>query len=68
MKVSVCCEVLYNYEIEIPDDVDDIESYCDSCDPVYREICGTMTDAHLNFTGRLVSIVDSDTDEVYYTD
>lgn len=67
MKVSVCCEVLYNYEIEIPDDVDDIESYSDECDPVYREICGVMVDAHVNFTGRLISIVDSNTDEVYYT-
>jgi len=72
MKVSVCCEIVYSYEVEVPDDEEDcaptdLETYCDLCDPVYGEICGTMADAHVNFTGRLVSIVDSDTDEVYYT-
>lgn len=72
MKVSVCCEIVYSYEVEVPNDEEDcaptdLKTYCDLCDSVYKEISDTMIDAHLNFMNRIISIVDSDTDEVYYT-
>ena len=66
MKVSVCACVTYHYEVEVPDDVD-IESAADSGDPVYNRICKVMANEHLNFEGEIISIVDNDSDEVYYS-
>ena len=34
MKVNVRAKVLYNYQVEIPDDSDDIEVWADTLDPV----------------------------------
>jgi hypothetical protein len=65
MKVSVCAKVVYQYQIEIPDE-GDIEIWADTLDPVYPRIVTAMIDSGLDYEGSIVSIVDNDTDEVYY--
>lgn len=65
MKVSVCARVTYNYEVEIPDGVD-IASFADSADPVYPRFVKALVNEGLNYEGEIISIVDSETDEVYY--
>ncbi len=66
MKVSVCACVTYQYEVEVPYGFG-ICSAADSGDPVYSRICKAMADEHLNFKGKIISIVDNDSDEVYYS-
>ena len=66
MKVSVCAKVIYQYEVEIPDNSDDIEVWADTLDPVYSRISKILADAGLVYDGSFVSIVDANTDEVYY--
>ncbi len=66
MKVSVCAKVVYQYQIEIPDGEDDIEIWADTLDPVYSRIVEAMRDHGLNYEGSIVSVVDEETDEVYY--
>jgi hypothetical protein len=65
MKVSVCARVTYNYEVEIPDGVD-IECFADSADPVYPRFVKALVNEGLNYDGEIVSIVDAESDEVYY--
>ena len=65
MKVNVCAKVVYQYEVEIPDE-GDIEIWADTLDPVYSRISKILADAGLAYDGSFVSIVDNDTDEVYY--
>lgn len=65
MKVSVCARVVYHYEVEIPDGVD-IESFADSADPVYPRFVMALVNEGLNYEGEIVSIVDAESDEVYY--
>lgn len=65
MRVSVCARVVYRYEVEIPDGVD-LESYADSADPVYPRFVKALVNEGLNYEGEIVSIVDAETDEVYY--
>ena len=65
MKVSVCAQVTYRYEVEIPDGAD-IESFADSADPVYPRFVKALANEGLNYEGEIVSIVDAETDEVYY--
>ena len=65
MKVSVCARVVYHYEAEIPDGFD-IESAADSADPVYPRFVKALVNEGLNYEGEIVSIVDSETEEVYY--
>jgi hypothetical protein len=67
MKVSVCARVTYNYEVEIPDGVD-LECYADSADPVYPRFVKALVNEGLNYEGEIVSIVDAETDEVYYAE
>lgn len=67
MRVSVCARVVYRYEVEIPDGVD-LESYADSADPVYPRIVKALVNEGLNYEGEIVSIVDADTDKVYYAE
>ena len=66
MKVNVRAKVLYDYQVEIPDDGDDLEIWADTLDPVYSRIVTAMVNTGLNYEGSIVSIVDADTDEVYY--
>lgn len=68
MKVSVCARVVYHYEVEVPDDNDDIASFCDSADPVYPRFVKALVNEGLNYEGEIVSIVDADTDKVYYAE
>lgn len=65
MKVNVCAKVVYQYEVEIPDE-GDIEIWADTLDPVYSRIVTAMVNTGLNYEGSIVSIVDAETDEVYY--
>ena len=65
MKVKVCAKVVYQYEIEIPDERD-IEIWADTLDPVYSRIVTAMVNTGLDYEGFIESIVDADTDEVYY--
>lgn len=71
--VSVCTAITYLYEVEIPDDVSfndkyDLLNYVDTEDPVYKEICGVLGEAHLNYEGRTVSIVDAENDEALFSE
>lgn len=65
MKVNVCAKVVYQYEVEIPDE-GDIEIWADTLDPVYSRIVPAMVNTGLNYEGSIVSIIDAETDEVYY--
>ena len=65
MKVSVCAKVVYQYEVEIPENRD-IEIWADTLDPVYSRIVTAMVNTGLNYEGSIVSVVDEETDEVYY--
>ena len=58
--------VVYRYEVEIPEGFD-IESFVDNADPVYPCFVKALVDEGLNYQAETVSIVDADTDEVYYT-
>lgn len=65
--VNVRAKVIYDYRVEIPDDTPiDLESYCDSSDPVYFAMCKLMEARGIEWEGSLVSIVDEDTDEVLW--
>ena len=66
MKINVRAKLLYDYQVEIPDGSDDIEVWADTLDPVYSRISKILADAGLAFDGSFVSIVDDDTNEVYY--
>ncbi len=67
MKVSVCAQITYSYEVELNAPFDDSDIITiDSADPVYSDICKLMNKEHLNFEGRIESIVDDETDEVLY--
>ena len=66
MKVSVQAQVNYSYEVEVPDGNDDIVSFCDSADPVYPRIVKAMMFEGLNYEGKLISIVDNESDEILW--
>lgn len=46
----------------------DIESTADSADPVYPRFVKALVNEGLNYEGEIVSIVDAETDEVYYAE
>ena len=62
-KVSVCANIFYQYEVEIPDNVKDLPCYCDAVDPVYFNICKEFTKKGIDYDGNLVSICDAETGE-----
>ena len=71
MKVSVCVDVHYIYEVDVAFDPDledetDLLNYVDVEDPVYRELCGVLGEAHLNYEGETTSIINDETGEVLY--
>lgn len=66
MKVSVQAQVNYSYEVELPDSYSDLESFCDSADPVYSRIVKAMMFEGLNYEGKLISIVDAESDEILW--
>lgn len=65
-KVSVAVTVTYSYPVDVPDDVVDIETYCDAEDPVYRNLARQLADKRLPFDGIITSIIDEETEEVLY--
>ena len=67
-KVSVGCQVFYTFDIEIPENEDDIIGYVDVNDPVYQEMTKVLSKKHLNFEGEIISIIDENTGEVLYND
>ena len=68
MKVSICAQVTYVYECEIPDETDSIDLLleCDIADPVYGKLCKLLSENHLNFDGEIISIQDDETGEILY--
>ena len=69
--VNVRARITYDYQVEIPDDEKgsapiDLESYCDSSDPVYFAMCKLMETRGVQWEGELISIVDENTDEVLW--
>ena len=65
-KVSVCCQVTYQFEYETNVEKEQIPWDADTNDPVYKEICKILTDNHLNHDGIILSIVDEETDEILF--
>lgn len=67
MKVCVCAQITYLYDVELDAPFDDSDIITiDSADPVYGNICKLMDKECLAFEGRLVSVVDDETDEILY--
>ena len=68
MKVSVACVVYYNYELEVPDGLDESEllSKCDCNDPVYSDITRLLNSKHIDNDAEITSIINTDTDENLY--
>ena len=71
MKVSVCATITYQYEVEIPEDLNEesretITAYCDGEDPVFSDLCKVLFKNHLDFDGEIISVVDEDSDEVIW--
>ena len=63
MKVNVRCAITYDYEVNVPDNEEDILSYCDCEDPIFSDICKVINAHHVNFDAEIVSIVNSETGE-----
>jgi len=69
MKVSVACVVYYNYELEVPDGLDESEllSECDCNDPVYSDITRLLDSKHIDHDAEITSIINEKTDDLLYT-
>ena len=65
MKVSVNAQINYHYEVEVPENVD-LESYCDTADPVYFALCKIMATHGLRWDGSIVSIINDETGKILY--
>ena len=63
MKVSVCCEFTYDYEVDVPDNEEDVLSYCDGEDPIFSDLCKIASAHHVNFDAEIDSIVNVETGE-----
>lgn len=72
MKVSVCATVTYQYEVEIPEELDDadnvtIAAYCDGEDPVFSDLCKVFSkNGGVSFDGEVISIVDTESDDIIW--
>ena len=69
--VNVRARVTYDYQVEIPDDEEgcapiDLESYCDSADPVYFAMCKLMETRGVEWEGEILSICNDDTGELLW--
>lgn len=68
-NVTVSCKVYYDFSLEVPDDeLDDIESYCDSNDPVYQRLCKAFNFEGIDFEGTIMEICDTETGKILYED
>ena len=65
MKVSVFCEIYYNFELEVPDDIEtnNLVTFCDSNDPVYSEINKVCQKHNIDCCGDIWNIRNNETDE-----
>ena len=66
MKVSVCSRIIYQYEVDVPDDIiheSSIIDYCDSADPVLHNISLTFYKAGVDHDCEFVSIINEETGE-----
>ncbi len=65
--VNVRAMVTYDYQVEIPDDTPyDLETWCDSSDPVYFAMCKLMETKGIEWEGEILSICDEDTGELLW--
>jgi hypothetical protein len=66
-KVSVTCQITYDYIVEVPEEeLDDAVGYVDCEDPVYQKITRIFNDHNIDFNGEIISIMDDETEEFYY--
>jgi hypothetical protein len=66
MKVSVCSKIIYQYEVDVPDDIiheSSIIDYCDSADPVLHDISSTFNKTGIDYNFDFVSIINEETGE-----
>lgn len=67
MKVSVCVELVYYYDAEIADDLEDYEivDAADTEDPVFSDLCKVFNRNNINAEAAIVSIADEDGEILY---
>lgn len=65
MKVSVAASVVYYFDVEIPDDEDDVTCYVDTVDEAYGDITKALNKAGYDFEGNIDSIIDSNGKTIY---
>ena len=69
MKVSVRAKIVYDYEVNVPDEItaaDEIITYCDCDDPILSKVGTIFYNNNIYPDCSLVSIVREDTDELMY--
>lgn len=69
MKVSVCAKIVYEYEVDVPDEItadDEIITYCDNDDPVLSKIGTIFYNNNIYPDYSLISVIKEDTDEIIY--
>lgn len=69
MKVSVCAKIVYEYEVDVPDEItatDEIVTYCDNDDPVLNKVDLIFYNNSIYPECTLVSVIREDTDEIIY--
>ena len=73
MKVSVNCQITYNFELDVPQEIIDspeeldLVGYCDTEDPAYSRLCDVFVKHRIiNWDGSILSIANSETGELMY--
>ena len=71
MKVSVCATITYQYEVEIPEELNNesngtIAAYCDGEDPVFSDLTKVLVKNSLYYDGEIISVVNTDSDEIVW--
>lgn len=69
MKVSVCANVTYWFETELPDDVAayDVVEAADEKDPVYHDLCRVLNGNVSSFEGNILSVINDETNDSLFT-
>ena len=66
-KVSVTCQIDYIFEVDVPEEeLDDVIGYVDCEDPVYQKITRIFGEHNIDFNGKIISIMDNETEKFYY--
>lgn len=69
MKVHVACQVVYGFDVDVPQEIADnpedldIAGYCDEKDPVYPLLCDSFVRRNIDWDAALLSIVNDETGE-----